>query len=263
MEPLMAAVRSRGKSSKLAVTQENRAPLYHQLFLILRGRIHDGSFAAGSYLPGEKEVAAEYDVSRITANRALNELAAAGLVVREKGRGTRVRSAFEGKVSRGPTEFLLAGRGEESDENVLLHFAYEPAPPEVAAALDLVEGTEVQHAERSGNVGSRPYNHLTTYVPADIGRAWTRDDIALTPLRDLLTAAGVDVVRLEEVITATLADVALADTLKVAVGAPLLKVTRTLYDGKDRAVEYLIAFYPPDRYQYRSTLDRRKMGSGR
>src|SRR6185437_9369758 len=65
-------------------------PLYHQIFLLLREQIYGGQYPAGSFLPSEPELAMRYGVSRITAKRTLDELAAAGLAVREQGRGTRV-----------------------------------------------------------------------------------------------------------------------------------------------------------------------------
>lgn len=251
---------TRRKSSKLVVTEKNRAPLYHQLFLILLGQIHDGTYGVGNYLPGEKEVASDYGVSRITANRALNELAALGLVVREKGRGTRVRAAPDGKVVRGPADFLLGGsRVDGFDEIKVLAFDYRPAPAGVAAALGVPKGAETQYAVRAIHIDGRPYNHLTTHVPADIGRRWSREDMNVSTVTLLLRRHGVDVDHIDEVVTATLADVPLARILDVTVGAPLLKVVRTVFDGKSRAVEHVVAFYPPDRFEYRASLDRRQV----
>lgn len=72
------------------VVRQFQSPLYHQIFLILKHRILEGELAAGDGVPGEQELAQIHGVSRITAKRALDELAAAGLVVRERGRGTSV-----------------------------------------------------------------------------------------------------------------------------------------------------------------------------
>ena len=65
-------------------------PLYHQIFSLLRDKIYDGQYPGGSFIPSEQELSAQFNVSRITAKRALDDLAADGLVVREQGRGTRV-----------------------------------------------------------------------------------------------------------------------------------------------------------------------------
>src|SRR4051794_28521434 len=92
-----------GEGRRLAVDAQNRAPLYHQLFLILRSQIYSGEYPEGSYLPSEHALVKRYHVSRITAVRALNELAASNLVVRSRGLGTRVNFAGKGTVIRGPS----------------------------------------------------------------------------------------------------------------------------------------------------------------
>ena len=51
-------------------------PLYRQIYLLIRDRIMNGEYPNQSLLPSEKEVANLFGVSRITAKRALNEIAA-------------------------------------------------------------------------------------------------------------------------------------------------------------------------------------------
>src|SRR6185436_2135279 len=94
----------------LLVDENDRTPLYHRIFMILRSKIIAGDFSEASYLPSENELAKMYGVSRITTIRALNELAAQGLVSRERGRGTRVRLVESGTIVRGPAERLKSVR---------------------------------------------------------------------------------------------------------------------------------------------------------
>src|SRR5687768_6670605 len=87
---------SRTLTSTMAEPLENSVdatsptPLYHQIFVLLREKIYRGDYKIDSYLPSEQEIVVSFGVSRITAKRALDEIAAAGLAVREQGRGTRV-----------------------------------------------------------------------------------------------------------------------------------------------------------------------------
>lgn len=265
-----AGSRAAPKPSPLAsaaLSNDNRVPLYHQIFLILRSKIADGEYALGSYLPGELELEETFGVSRITAVRALNELAAAGLVVRERGRGTRVQMVASGMVARGPAD--VAGIAEESVHDTggivedlsaakikVYEFEYASAPPAVAAALALPEATMVQYATRVANFAGKPFNHLTSYIPEDVGRKWTRKDLERTPMTALLERHGPAIHLVRENITATLADMQAAERLQVGVGSPLLKVTRISYDRHNRGIDYMIGLYPPDRYQYVLTLPR-------
>lgn len=234
-----------------SLSSELRSPFYNQLFLIFRNKIINGEYPDGSYLPSEMELAAAYDVSRITAKRALNELAQAGFAVRERGRGTRVRYKGGATVVTGSVRSLMDSlRAKEHGGSRLLTFDYVVAPPEVSAALRLPRDAVVQRAVRVWSTDVAPYAHLTTFVPSAIGKRWTARDFERTALTSLLERSGVSVKSAEQVMTATLADNGLASALHVAVGSPLLRAVRTYFAEDEVPVEYLIALYPPDRYQF-------------
>ena len=87
-------------SAALAVLDRNLidaqspAPLYFQLFTVLNDAINRGLIPNGARMPSEKEISDCFEVSRITARRTLAELAAKGLVVRQRGKGTFVQHAY-------------------------------------------------------------------------------------------------------------------------------------------------------------------------
>ncbi|MEK9971325.1 MAG: GntR family transcriptional regulator, partial [Ferrovibrio sp.] len=169
-------------------------PLYHQIFLILRGQIVEGRLGPGAQVPGEEELARQFNVSRITARRALAELAAEGLVTRGRGRGTHVTARDrEPPPVHGGVEGLienLMAMGLKTQVQ-LLDFSYEPAAPDVAAALRVTPGEEVQRSVRVRSLADGPFSYLTTYVPADIGRKFGRKELAREPLLGLLERSGV------------------------------------------------------------------------
>jgi GntR family transcriptional regulator len=128
--------------------------------------------------------------------------------------------------------------------------------------LKLQPGEIVQYAVRAWRFDDKPFNYVTSYVPQDIGGAWARADMAEAPLGDLLERAGVLVTRTREKVTATLADAVLAERLRVPVNSPLLKIMRTSFTAAGRPVEYMIGFYPPDRYQYEVNVPHARTSSG-
>ena len=69
-----------------------KAPLYEQLYAHILAEIEAGRLHPGSRVPSEKELAAQFHVSRITSKRALEKLAQDGIIVRARGRGSFVRS---------------------------------------------------------------------------------------------------------------------------------------------------------------------------
>ncbi|MBS1704727.1 MAG: substrate-binding domain-containing protein [Armatimonadetes bacterium] len=73
-----------------AIDKLNATPAYRQVKLHIRSLIEGGQLVPGDRLPPEPEFARALGVSRMTANRALNELAAEGFLERRKGYGTYV-----------------------------------------------------------------------------------------------------------------------------------------------------------------------------
>lgn len=240
------------------IDQRLPTPLYHQIYLILRGQILDGALPEGAWLPGEQELARQFNVSRITARRALAELAAEDLVTRGRGRGTRVSRTCPPISVHGGVEGLIENLMTMGFKTrvALVDFAYEPASPHVAAALRIKPGDEVQRSIRVRSIAEGPFSHLTTCVPAAIGRKFGRRNLAREPLLALLERSGIVIGSAEQTISATLADTRVAPLLDTAVGSPLCRISRVVHDTAGAPVEFIVGLYRPDRYQFRMSLDR-------
>lgn len=233
-------------------------PLYHQIYVLLRDQILSGAFAEQARIPGEHELVARYGVSRITARRALDELAADGLVVRRRGRGTSLAAPvqsppFDANISGLLENLLMMGLKTKVR---ILEFGYVEPSESIRQALQLEPGTNVQRAVRVRSYRGEPLSYTVSFVPEHIGRAYTRRDLAATPLLALLERAGCLIGSADQVIGATLADSVVAPRLNVKVGSALLSVTRTVFDPDGRPVEHIRILYRPDRYQYRMKLAR-------
>ena len=68
-------------------------PAYEQVKAWIRQHIASGEWKPGDPVPSEAALMEQFGISRMTANRALRELAAEGLVTRVQGSGTRVAAA--------------------------------------------------------------------------------------------------------------------------------------------------------------------------
>ena len=128
-----------------SLDRANAVPLYHQIFLELRDEIISGLRSLGDQAPTELALASAYGVSRITARRALDELAHQGFVERRRRTGTRItyRSPtrpIEANVEQAVDSLLAFGR----DTKVrVLEVSTVPAPPDIAARLELARDVPV------------------------------------------------------------------------------------------------------------------------
>ena len=68
-----------------------KAPIYQQVNEVLRGLIRDGDFEVGEQFLTERQICKRFDLSRATANKALSNLVAEGMLEFRKGIGTFVR----------------------------------------------------------------------------------------------------------------------------------------------------------------------------
>ena len=72
------------------VSNASALALYEQVKEHILRHIQDGSWPPGHRLPSENELSAQFGISRMTANRALRELAERGRVTRIAGVGSFV-----------------------------------------------------------------------------------------------------------------------------------------------------------------------------
>lgn len=235
----------------------NPTPRYYKIYRLLKQAIENREFAGDEALPGENALALKYQVSRLTIRRSLELLQNEGLVERRQGSGT-YPILDDVTVQQLPADLNkllddLDKMGADTQPNVL-SFTYETANPDVQARLQLSGDMQVQKAIRVRHYQGVPFSYLTTYVPADIGRRYTQDDLVHHSMQALLRRIGMRAASAEQTLTATLADADHASALRVDAGSALLCIKRVIRDAKNTPLQYLIAVYNPKRFEYRMAL---------
>lgn len=250
----------RTEEGSAGVDRLQPVPLYHQIFLQLRGEIDSGQRAFGSRLPTEQELSESFGVSRITARRALDELAQAGLVARKQRVGTIVTfrppaKPIEGDIDQAMESLIAFGRATQVK---LIELETVTAAPPISDILQVDPGSPLLRVVRVRWRDDEPLSHYISHVPAALGIKLTRRALNSnkTPMLALIKDAGIKIGAADQIITATLADATLASLLRVDIGSPLLRVSRTVYDSDKRPIQYIQAHFRPDRYQIRLDLHR-------
>lgn len=162
----------------VAISRGSPIPLHLQIRRAIQEQIASGALAAGSRLPTEQEYARAYGVSIAPVRQALLDLADAGLVVRQKGRGTFVTGNRVEEEIDLLTSFTdsLRRRGVPSRIQILDQ-ARIPATAEIAGGLGLRPGAPVVHLRRLALIANEPAAILDAWLPADpFGRLAEIDD---------------------------------------------------------------------------------------
>jgi GntR family transcriptional regulator len=232
------------------VDRDTAIPLYHQIYLQLRDEILSGQRHFGSAMPTEQEVSAMFDVSRITARRALSELATHHFVQRKRRLGTRVTfqspaKPLEANIDQAVDSLLAFGR---STTVKVLEVVEEEATPTIAGAMLAAKGERVVRAVRLRYLDNAPLGYIVSYAPARYADAITRAALERAPILRLLEDAGCKAAHGTQTIGAMIADQALSQWLEIESRAALLRITRTVFDAAHRPFLLTIAHYRSDRF---------------
>lgn len=232
-------------------------PLYHQMFSLLRDRILSGEIPRGMRIPTEFELAESFGVSRITAKRALDELAAEGLVERRRGKGTHVIHRSRPKPMHSPLTGLIESLEvlAEHTRVKLVGFRRAVPPEPVRALFDTGPRDTLVQAVRLRLRGDVPFGYYVSWTRTDNEEVFTEERLASTARLTLFKEAGISFRQVEQVLSAVNADAVAALHLKVEPGTALLALERRSYDGEGQLVDLLNVQYRPDQFTYQMTLD--------
>jgi GntR family histidine utilization transcriptional repressor len=223
-------------------------PLYRMVKDHILERIEDGRLAKGARAPSEAEIVELLGVSRMTANRALNELASEGLLIRIAGSGTFVadRRARGELLALKDIAVELAERGHKHAVDVLVH---EPvrASREMADLFETKAGARLVHAKLVHRRDGDPVLLEDRYVSAAVAPGYADIDLATTTSFEYLTRTAV-LQKVEHVIRALAATAETARLLTLKAGAPCLVVRRRTW-SKGRVASVATLAYAGDRYE--------------
>jgi GntR family transcriptional regulator len=223
-------------------------PLYHQVYVLMRQQLSDGTFSVGKPMPSEAELAVQFNVSRITIRKSMERLEAEGRVSRQRGRGT---FPLPQKGASKDSWLIQSDRSlGETTSIELLGYEVVVAQADVAQKLGLKPEEEVLKITRVRRSAKSPISYTICYLPAEFKKFIPKRKNESQPISVLLTKAGIELRYFHDYISATLADVEIAGHLEVDVGTALVTMTRTVKTEDGRIVQLLRALFRPDRFGY-------------
>ncbi|MFF7098436.1 GntR family transcriptional regulator [Streptomyces rubradiris] len=147
-------------------------PPYMQVLNHLRDQIVSGQLAEGDTVPSERQLAADWGISRSTASKVLNELRHENLVIPKQGAGTIVSA--RATLHHSPSDRFHAaettGRIYPPGHYAkILSAEVQPAPARVALALGVEEGADVIRRQRVTYNDDAPVSSSTSWFLAELG----------------------------------------------------------------------------------------------
>jgi DNA-binding GntR family transcriptional regulator len=225
--------------------------------------IASGHFEVGALLPTELELCRHYDTSRHTVRAALAELQRAGLVSRRKNVGTRVVSSRPRAGFR-PSLASVDDLVQFGAEHLRVVQSIEPvtAAGELARELGCADGTpwlRFSTLRRVGDDDGAPIGWSDVYVDpayadlADVVRA--SPDVLISTLIEERHGRHIAEIH-QDVRACAVDDATMARVLRLAVGAPALKIVRRYFDAAGEMFEVSVSVHPADRFSVSMRLQR-------
>lgn len=239
------------------VTHDSPVPLYIQIKDYIRRSIQNGAIEAHERVPSERELAQQFNVNRLTASRALKELAHEGLIYSRVGKGTFVSPPKINQTLQSLSSFSeeMRQRGQRASSRVL-HAAVEPASEQVARALAVAPGTEVVRLVRVRLADDLPIALESSHILEVMCPGMLeRHDFAQESLYHVLRHDyGLRMAYAHQTIEAQVASEGELRALECKPGTPILSIVRVTYTNTDQAVEYVCSAYRGDRYKFHTEL---------
>ncbi len=237
----------------MKLVSDSPIPLYYQLEEIIKERIKNGEYLVDSQIPSERSLSTEFDVSRMTVSKAINNLVEDDVLYRKRGLGTFVSKAkiefFPGLL--GFTE-LITNKGMKASSSVLSQEVIL-ADGKLCGKLGINEGEKVILTQRLRRANLEIINLEKSYVPFNIGSKLLEADLSKESIYKLLSDVGFAPNKAYQEVNAILSYEELNKLLETEDGCAILKRTRTTYSN-DRIVEYSVNYYKGDKYSLVMTV---------
>ena len=218
----------------------------------LRLRLSAENYHIGSPLPGEKKLAEEYAVSRMTIRKAIDVLIDQGLVMRKHGSGTYV--VQNGLYPQATPLIGLYQAMENQGRKVIsqvLVFTVMRAPPSIARQLHIQTDEQIYYVRRLRNIAEKSIALEDDYMPVKLYRNLTIAHLESSIFHYIENECGMNILERYESLSPVLADKTTASLMHIKENTPLLRITSLSCSDRGEFLSYTITFrntcdYPLD-----------------
>lgn len=229
-------------------------PLYRQVKDAFVKRMSDGLWPPGFLLPSEGLLAAEIGVSQGTVRKALDELAAENLVVRQQGKGTFVAQHDEKRILFQFFKLVKDDGVPRFPESQVLSAGVFVANAAEREGLNLEAGAKVARVRRVRFIDAVPLIVETLSLPDSMFPGLTAAPVPNSLYAYYSDRFGVTIAFAREKLKAIALNAEDAAVLGRQVGHPALLVSRVALALDGRAVEFRESLCLTDDAHYSASM---------
>jgi GntR family transcriptional regulator len=232
-------------------------PLYKEVKIRLTRGLAAGDWKPGEAIPSEAKLAERFNVSIGTVRKAIDELVAERILLRQQGRGTFVATHTEDRTLFYFFHIVGKDGSRELPVMALLSFKRARASADEEERLALERGAAVFRIQNLLDLGGKPVVFDEITVPAvlfpDLSEEIFREREGT--IYGLYQARyGISVLRISERLAAGHPPARAAALLGITIESPALEIRRVAYTYDDTPVEYRVSWVNTEKHEYLSDL---------
>lgn len=225
-------------------------PAYIRIHDAIKKEIDRGVWEIGQRLPSERDLADDYEVSRMTLRQAITLLVEEGILERRVGSGTYVASHRVQEKMRGTTSFTEIVRSQgKMPSSQLISYQRKLANETEIQQLQLKATDTVVRMERVRFADNVPLVFEVASIPEKLIQSFNQEDIT-EHFFQTLTDNGYEIGKSQQTIYAKNASERVANYLKVPKNHAVLALTQVSYFTDGRPFEYVHSQYVGDRFEF-------------
>ncbi|GAA6236945.1 GntR family transcriptional regulator [Apilactobacillus micheneri] len=236
-------------------------PIYIQIHNEIRKNIENGTWKLGIRIPSERELSAQFNVSRMTLRQAIQTLVDEGILEQRVGSGTFVSNEKVKEKMSGVTSFtdIMLAQGKEPSSKTISYHSLEPSLSEIEK-LKIKQSDKVVRMERIRYGDGLPICFEIATVPEKIVQNLSKNDVTNSFYASLKHKLGLIPKVSKQTVSATLASEKIADYLDIKKGDAILLLRQTTSLQNGEPFEYVRTQYVGERFEFyldskKSTLE--------
>jgi GntR family transcriptional regulator len=220
---------------------------YQQLASVLRHQIERGEIGAGVQLPTVAQLAAQYQLARITVRQAYAVLSTEGLITSQRGRGTFVVPQAPGQHAR-LHQAINDPANRDVRFDILEQRQHQELPPDLARGAPTY--ADYAYIRKIHVLDGAPFCLVEIYVASEIQARFPPGSEQQHKVTWLVgTYAHERMHRVQQTMTVAPADLPLARQLGCAFSTPVARMVRRVLDADGRLAMAGRFWYRGDRFE--------------
>lgn len=234
---------------------EERVPKYYQLKKAIIHKIEMEEYTPDGPIPSERELMEQYQVSRITVRKAIDELVVEGYLYKVQGKGTYVKTDEKSNDLFSLVSCTQAVRsmGMTPTKQVIVSQILT-ADKKRAKALNLTDTDQVFQLGRVLYANGEPLNYTLAYLPLKLFPGIEKHQFDIESLYQVLGEEyHVNITKARRTVEAVLVEDEIAEYLDIEPGMPVILFGCTTYgevNGQELPIENFKCYYRTDKYKF-------------